>query len=243
MLYNQSYYKRRHESTLYSATRILEAVNEILPSLNSTMDLGCGVGTWLSVAKEKYQAKVLGVDGPWVDKNLLVIDPTEFCTVDLSGKLNLDFGERFDLAMSLEVAEHVPQRNAHDFVAALTGHSDFVLMSAAIHNQGGTGHVNEQWPDYWINLFKSHGYIALDLIRKRVWDDSQLPYWYRQNTLLYVKESRLEDLNIVQSKVDHIPPELYIPYLNKDRQMVGLKQSIRLVGRACRHVVRQRFGL
>jgi hypothetical protein len=62
-----------------------------------------------------------------------------------------------------------------------------VLFSAAIPYQGGTGHVNERWPDYWAALFERHGYVVVDAIRKRVWRDRQVASWYAQNILVYVR--------------------------------------------------------
>jgi hypothetical protein len=60
-----------------------------------------------------------------------------------------------------------------------------VLFSAAIPFQGGTGHLNEQWPSYWAALFARHGYLAYDPIRPTIWRDQQVAWWYRQNILLF----------------------------------------------------------
>src|SRR5690606_35475831 len=100
---------------------------------------------------------------------------------------------RFDLSISLEVAEHLPESRADVFVDNLTRLSDAVLFSAAIPGQGGTGHVNEQWPTYWIERFAARGFRLADVVRPAIWEDDRMPYWYRQNTLLFVKESRLAD--------------------------------------------------
>ena len=113
------------------------------------------------------------------------------------------------MAISLEVAEHLPESAADDFTSSLTNLSDFVLFSAAIPFQGGIGHVNEQWLTYWVEKFSSRGYLAVDLVRKRIWENQEIPIWFRQNTLVFVKEERFSDLVFRSCASDHIPPEVY----------------------------------
>jgi glycosyltransferase involved in cell wall biosynthesis len=70
-------------------------------------------------------------------------------------------------------------------VDSLVRHASVVLFSAAIPDQGGTAHLNEQWPSYWAELFARRGYQAYDAIRPAVWDDQQVAWWYRQNILVF----------------------------------------------------------
>jgi len=92
---------------------------------------------------------------------------------------------RFDLAMSVEVAEHLPPERAAGFVADLCALAPVVLFSAAIPGQGGEHHVNEQWPSYWSRLFAARGYRASDVLRPAIWNDEQIAWWYRQNLVLF----------------------------------------------------------
>jgi hypothetical protein len=128
---------------------------------------------------------ILGIDGPHVSADLR-ISPNSFLAHDLTKELHLD--RRFDLAMSIEVAEHLEPAHARRFVADLVRLAPAVLFSAAIPGQGGAHHVNEQWPPYWIELFAEHGYTAVDCIRPRFWDDPAVHYWYAQNMFLMVAE-------------------------------------------------------
>jgi len=225
-LYKDGFYKKRHEITLYAAETILTYVQTLLPNFNTAVDLGCGVGTWLYVMKQKGAKDVCGVDGNWVNKNYLQISEKEFIEHDLSKNVKIMIPNSFDLAISLEVAEHLPKKYANDFIHLLTTLSDFVLFSAAIPFQGGLGHVNEQWPNYWISIFENYGYIGLDIIRKNIWDDQKIPIHYRQNIILYVKKERIKDLNIKESFKNHIPPEVYLIY-QKKLFKPGIKQSLR----------------
>ena len=63
--------------------------------------------------------------------------------------------------------------------------------SAAIPGQGGTKHVNEQWPAYWARLFAEHGYVHVDSLRRQLWHDDAVAPCYAQNTLLYVAADEL----------------------------------------------------
>lgn len=190
--YPDDFYARRNERTLHAARTILPHVLDAVPGVDSAIDVGCGVGTWLAVLRERGIEDVQGVDGAWVDPQRLVIPRERFRSAELGQPLRL--GRRYGLAISLEVAEHVPETSADVFVENLASLADFVLFSAAIPGQGGKGHVNEQWPGYWAARFAARGYVPVDLVRRRTWDDEDIPYWYRQNVLLYVKRERAGEL-------------------------------------------------
>src|SRR5271154_6290276 len=96
------------------------------------------------------------LDGTYVDASKLLIDKAYFSAVDLRKPLSID--GHFDLALCLEVAEHLPVQRATNLVKTLTTAAQVVLFSAGIPGQGGTGHVNEQWPKYWRQLFEAEGF-------------------------------------------------------------------------------------
>ena len=129
----------------------------------SIVDFGCGTGSWLAEAQRATGADILGIDGPWTEDRTLEIGSGEFRQMDLT--LPIDLGRRFDLGLSVEVAEHLPPAAARILVGSIVAHTDRVVFSAAIPGQGGMGHVNEQWPDYWSALFQEHGFRCDDLFR------------------------------------------------------------------------------
>jgi hypothetical protein len=120
-----------------------------------------------------------------VDRRALLIPSACFIAHDLTRPFRTD--RRFDLVLSLEVAEHLPGDRADVFVETLTGLGPVVLFSAAIPHQGGTQHVNEQWPDYWRERFETRGYVVIDCIRRRVWQNENVSWWYAQNVLVYAR--------------------------------------------------------
>lgn len=153
----------------------------------SVLDVGCGLGTWLAVAQELGVKEIAGVEGAWLDRKLAQVPADRITTLDLERPF--DLGRRFDLAICLEVAEHLSPEAAEGFVGSLARHADAVLFSAAIPLQGGHHHVNEQFPDYWERIFDAEGYVALDFIRPAVWYSAEVLVWLRQNILVFAKEA------------------------------------------------------
>lgn len=181
--YDAKFY-RELQSTGDSAREILPIVIEVLhPS--SMVDIGCGAGYWLAEAMQLGIADVLGVEGEWINRTRIAVPREKLRIHDLTKPL--DLGRKFDLALSLEVAEHLPADSARPFVKALSEAADRVLFSAAIPGQGGRRHLNEQWPGYWAALFDELGYECYDLIRRRVWENPRVLWYYAQNCLLYVR--------------------------------------------------------
>lgn len=150
-------------------------------------DVGCGRGTWLKAFREAGAAKVVGFDGPWNSQEKMVDAEIRFFGIDLNHPKNLS-GDRFDLAISLEVAEHLEETSSDGFVSFLMELSDVVLFAAAFTGQGGTNHINEQPHSYWAEKFIARGYLPFDIFRADVWGESDVQPWYRQNTFLYVRE-------------------------------------------------------
>jgi SAM-dependent methyltransferase len=168
----------------------------------SVVDVGCGTGGWLASFQAAGVQKILGIDGDYVDRSQLAFAPSDFHPADLTQALRVE--DKFDLAMSLEVAEHLPATIAVDFVASLCRMAPVVLFGAAIPFQGGNNHVNEQWPEYWQAVFARQGYVAVDCLRWRFWQDSLVSWYYSQNMVLYVREQCLEDYPALASH--RLPP-------------------------------------
>jgi cyclopropane fatty-acyl-phospholipid synthase-like methyltransferase len=173
--YNKRFYLNQQSGSKKSAKEIVPIVlNLIQPK--SVIDIGCGIGTWLSVFAEQGVSDFLGVDGEWVNKKLLQIPKENFAYRDLTKPLEIN--KRFDLVVSLEVAEHLPNSYAQTFVDSLITLGPVILFSAAIPYQGGRHHVNEQWPDFWVQLFRKKDYAVVDAIRRRIWQNNRVNYWY-----------------------------------------------------------------
>jgi SAM-dependent methyltransferase len=217
--YNIDFFKLQHNESYISAKEILPLVLD-LTHPESILDVGCGSGAWLKAYEELTNSnRYKGIDGDYVDSSSLIISNEHFITKNLEAEFDLQ--ERFDLVLSLEVAEHLHEEYATTFVKSLTMHSDIVLFSAAIPGQEGTRHYNEQFPEYWEKIFNSCGYVCKDIIRDKIWDNKNISFWYKQNVLIYIKESKLSsyptisDLpNYLSTSLTRIHPELWV-YKNR----------------------------
>jgi SAM-dependent methyltransferase len=216
--YTKTFYQEMRNGARLSAEVMVPIVLQMIPA-SSVVDVGCGDGTWLA-AFHKFGIKdFLGIDGDYVQAEDLQIAPKYFQPLDLSKPFRLE--RRFDLAISLEVAEHLPRDSASSFIESLIRLAPAVLFSAAIPLQGGNNHVNEQWPDVWAALFREYDYLPIDFIRRRVWKNKSVDWWYVQNTILFAEakyvagnatlKSELEQTNLEQLSLVH--PRTYLEVL------------------------------
>jgi SAM-dependent methyltransferase len=187
--YDADFYGGWSEITRTSAAEVVRLVMDLVGP-RSVCDVGCGSGLWLQAFREAGVASVRGLDGPWVDPASLPFGAEHFEAVDMTRPFTV--GGRYDLAMSLEVGEHLPPSRADGLVEALTDAAPVVLFSAAIPHQGGVRHINEQWPGYWVERFAARGFVVLDAIRPTVWEDERVADFYRQNIGLYVAREALD---------------------------------------------------
>jgi SAM-dependent methyltransferase len=159
----------------------------------SVIDVGCGIGRWLAVARQLGAETPVGLEGPWAKEIPKQVDQLDIKYYDLEKRI--EEAQQYDLAICMEVAEHLSQDRASSLVADLCRLSNAVLFSAAIPSQGGVNHVNEQWQHYWAELFASQSYSAYDVVRPAIWDNTEVEFWYRQNSLLYLNDKAAHPLH------------------------------------------------
>jgi SAM-dependent methyltransferase len=221
----------------YNASLAIPSANRIVPKLmaviqvRSVVDFGCGEGAWLHVWAEAG-VSVTGVDGPYIDRRRLLIDPRGFHAADLAEPINL--GRNFDIVQSLEVAEHLPAVKAGQFVDTLTRHGSIVLFSAAVPGQGGENHINEQPLEYWRRLFGARGYAAVDYLRPLISSDPTIAPWYRYNTMLYIRKDTITSLAepACAARIsDDREPNNYWPFGYRLRHAVVRRLPRRIVNR------------
>lgn len=191
--YNNEFMQYAARSSGYSAVTIASMLHRML-NVNSVLDIGCARGTWLRAWSELGITDLHGVDGDYVDRRIL--EPAEliFTGVDLNEAF--DLGRQFDLVQSLEVGEHIEESASETFAECLTRHaSRYILFSAAPPGQGGEYHINEQPYEFWRQKLERHGFVVIDAVRPAIAEDKRISYWYRYNTLLFVRRELLPKIS------------------------------------------------
>jgi SAM-dependent methyltransferase len=211
-IYDENFYHEQVDGSVQSAAIVFDILYNIFKP-RSVVEFGCGLGGWLAAAEAYGAEKLKGFDGDWVDTEKLKSKNIDFTPVNFEEAIEVS--ARFDLAISLEVAEHLTPEKAKTFVRTICNASDVVLFGAAIPFQGGANHINEQWQSYWVELFADEGYQCHDILRKQIWDNNAVELWYRQNTFLFVREN--SPLNMSEKLKDYgfsilnlVHPKLYL---------------------------------
>lgn len=223
--YGERFFENLSGSAATSARQVLPIVADYVPDLTKVVDVGCGSGEWLHISAELFDSEVFGIDGPW--NQSIAESGIDFFHADFETPLELS--ERFDLAICLEVAEHLSEPGGRVLVDSLCNMSDAVLFSAAIPHQPGQQHQNCQWPSYWAEQFARNSFTTFDVIRPAVWGRDDVALWYRQNTLLMVRENTSTFLSVQKqasrepgwSGIDVVDPELFTDLIEQKKNEYG----------------------
>lgn len=220
-----------------AAERIVPFLLQTIGRVRSVVDLGGGTGAWLRAFQSNGVSDVLLIDVPEVEPGLL-IDRKRFQPANLDAA----FPEtaRFDLAVCVECAEHLSPDRGPPLVEWLTGVADCVVFSAAIPGQGGKGHRNLRVPSYWSELFRQRGFVRRDVLRRSLVGDMSVPWWYRQNLVLYTKLH----VAINSIETDYVPEEFLLAHETvaiSFAQNHGFKDLLRLLRPALVSAIRRRL--
>ena len=186
-IYNEEFWEANHGNYNYRSAKIILPILFKYYKPNSIIDVGCGIGTWLKAASELGVNKFIGIDGNEIEENFLLVSRKYIKIDNLETHKNAN-NEKYDLAISIEVAEHLHNNCSFDFIKTLTSYSDVILFSAAIPYQEGEHHINCQPPQFWVDIFKKYGYDCYDFRNDlmNMWE--KINPCYSQNILLFAKE-------------------------------------------------------
>src|SRR3569623_1031815 len=200
--YTTQFFHDQRDGSLASASLILPLLIDVFQP-RSLIDIGCGQGTWSKTAMDLGIEDQIGVDGVWAQP-VLQISRDKFRPCALAAPF--DLGRHFDLAISMEVGEHITPARADAFVGNIVRHADAVVFSAAAPYQGGVHHVNEQWPAYWAQKIAARDYRCFDFLRWRIWDDRRIATWYRQNLLIFANRRNAALIHKLEVQAADTPP-------------------------------------
>lgn len=195
-VYTEDFYKSVDSRASNTAKYVFEILGNFF-KIGSVVDVGCGSGAWTRTAVEQGVHCAFGVD---LQCSLnLIKDNEDFHAFLKEGKILLverDFVKDVetslpaaDLALCLEVAEHLPNDVSKSLVARLTEASNIVVFSAALPGQGGTYHINEQPMKFWISEFAKFGFEPYDVFRDILATYQSVPRFYALNMLLFVSRA------------------------------------------------------
>jgi len=175
-------HNREYEIRVSNACEILKRLP--LSNCRSLIDVGAGTGAMLTAfIANGFGDDVKAIDGDWALKSVSDNLRSKYEFRDLEQPLAID--RKYDVAVCLEVAEHLSPRRGPSLVTELCLASDLVIFSAAVPGQGGVGHINEQKASYWVELFASNGFVCFDELRFSLPKNSYS--WFRQNLLIFAR--------------------------------------------------------
>jgi trans-aconitate methyltransferase len=220
-IYKPAYFDSFEQVTQSSAHTVVPILMEWFKP-QSVVDVGCGWGTWLKTFQEKGVGKILGLDDADLPQEHLKIPSQYFQKIDLN--LPFQLNEKFDLVISLEVAEHLLPDSAELFVNSLTKLSNLVVFSAAIPEQTGLNHIHLQWQSYWVKLFAQNEFKLWDGLRPIIWDNPKIAHYYRQNTLIFIQNNVYANYSYLIDNqahiVDMVHPDMLVELLNTARNKI-----------------------
>ena len=196
---------------MYQLDRTRDSARVVVPMIvaltrpESVVDVGCGLGAWLGEFHDRG-IKVIGLDGDYLEPSTLRFPSEFFRPVDLSSKFEIPAGQ-YDLAVCLEVAEHLPPANSRHLVQQLTSASPCVLFSAAPPGQWAGGHINCQPLSFWRKLFEEFGFRMFDPVRPGIRDNRDVAWWYRQNIVLFASQKKIDNIPML-AQYEEVPPGL-----------------------------------
>lgn len=190
-----------------SAAAVVPDVYQLVQP-RTVVDVGGGEGWWASEFA-KLGAKAVNLDD--LQSSRVLPTNVEHVHVNLEAITAETLSQGgWDLAVCLEVAEHLTEDAGDRLIEKLAQIARVVLFSAAIPGQGGHGHINEQWPGYWVDRFYAHELVCWDGLRWDFWDNDLVEPWYRQNLLLFADRKWMYRMEVPWDRpADVVHPAIY----------------------------------
>lgn len=188
-LYDAAYYKRQQRLMADSGRKIAAWIKEHY-NPSSVLDVGCGSGAIMDGFCE-LNIPVCGLEYSKVAIEMCTSRGLEVHKFDLESDAMPNEIQPSDLVLSTEVAEHLPEHCADQYIDLCCKFSKgIVLITAAVPGQGGTDHVNEQPNEYWINKFAQRGWnYDRDMTQKcrTDWQSANVDNDRARNVLIFSK--------------------------------------------------------
>lgn len=213
------------------AKHLSEILGEMYSPKN-VIDIGCNEGLYL----EGFSGcKVLGID---FDAHSLAKATVPVIRLDITKPLDLP---RYDLAICLEVLEHIPSEDSDAVLDNICRASDTIVFTAAQPGAGGVGHINCQPKDHWRARFKDRGYEEAtketEYITQHLKEKSGIMGWLLDNLMILRKSGipskfkeklRFHVVNLphTQTTKEYLPCAYTQKVVNFCRMMMSLGHEV-----------------
>jgi GT2 family glycosyltransferase/cyclopropane fatty-acyl-phospholipid synthase-like methyltransferase len=173
-LYNEYYYEhccgvpyQRDDHWLGFFRQIADHIaDDIQPA--SVLDAGCAWGFLVEMLRDRgVEAWGMDISEYAISKVHESVKP--YCWV---GSVLDPLPQKYDLLVSIEVLEHLPQRESEQALINLCQYSDDILFSSTPMDYKESTHFNVQQPEYWAELFARQGFL-----RDVDYDASYITQW------------------------------------------------------------------
>jgi SAM-dependent methyltransferase len=186
-VYDADYYDRMVEAPARHSSPVMAAsiVRDLHPK--RVIDVGCGTGALLEALRD------LGCEVAGLEHSDAAL---EYCRARALAVREFDLeldslsadDRKWDVVVSMEVAEHLPQAVDERYVDLLASLGSVIVFTAATPGQGGHDHINEQPHEYWFQKFGRRGFRHNDELSdrwRREWQASgQVQDWYYRNIMV-----------------------------------------------------------
>jgi SAM-dependent methyltransferase len=156
LTYNPWLFRHFHERAVANAPGVIRAIDAVFPHRVRLLDVGAGSGAFAAEAQRRGK-HVVACEHSRAGRKMAGRQGVRCHPFDLERDPPVALSGSFDLALCLEVAEHLPEHLGVRLVRFLSVAAPVVVFSAAQPGQGGTGHVNERPKAHWIDAFASAG--------------------------------------------------------------------------------------
>ncbi len=162
-LYDDAFFKWHYDNVHNQCVRVgRELVKEL--KITSLIDFGCGIGSYLYGA-EKH-CIVFGLELSKIAEKYTPKDFTNNIAYEYDITEEIDDIERCQVSLCIEVAEHIDPEKSEMLIQNITNLTEeYCIFTAAPPGQEGTGHINCQPYEYWIELFKKYGFVQQNILQ------------------------------------------------------------------------------
>ena len=95
----------------------------------------------------------------------------------------------YDWIISLEVAEHIPNKSESVYLDNIARHCrEGIVLSWAVPGQGGLAHINNRPLEYVLKVMDERGF-KIDKKSSKLLQDSSSFQWLSQNTNVFVRKN------------------------------------------------------